>query len=177
MGDHNPGTCRAQFAVVTIKALKALVGRLIVGWENGPGRGLKICFVSPLIHLLKANSVDPDQTPCTAASDTVCQTQQKILDNPLTQQADLTAIRTMRLFSVNNCYLAFIQIISDGHVDIKKRNAAVLNNFVSTDKQSTKKKKKGTQQILLKSQINRTQRTVILRTCNNTNDKKEHASI
>ena len=140
---------------------------------------LRLVSFTPLIHLLKANSVDPDQTPCTAASDTVCQTQQKILDNPLTQQADLTAIRTTRLFSVNNCYLAFIQIISDGHVDIKKRNAAVLNNFVSTDKQSTKKKKKkkGTQQILLKSQINRTQRTVILRTCNNTNDKKEHASI
>ena len=138
---------------------------------------LRLVSFTPLIHLLKANSVDPDQTPCTAASDTVCQTQQKILDNPLTQQADLTAIRTTRLFSVNNCYLAFIQIISDGHVDIKKRNAAVLNNFVSTDKQSTKKKKKSTQQILLKSQINRTQRTVILRTCNNTNDKKEHASI
>ena len=103
---------------------------------------LGLVSFTPLIHLLKANSVDPDQTPCTAASDTVCQTQQKILDNPLTQQADLTAIRTTRLFSVNNCYLAFIQIISDGHVDIKKRNAAVLNNFVSTDKQSTKKKKK-----------------------------------
>ena len=103
---------------------------------------LRLVSFTPLIHLLKANSVDPDQTPCTAASDTVCQTQQKILDNPLTQQADLTAIRTTRLFSVNNCYLAFIQIISDGHVDIKKRNAAVLNNFVSTDKQSTKKKKK-----------------------------------
>ena len=142
MGDHNPGTCRAQFAVVTIKALKALVGRLIVGWENGPGRGLKTCFVYPFNSSTESQQCRPDQTLCTAASDTVCQTQQKILDNPLTQQADLTAIRTTRLFSVNNCYLAFIQIISDGHVDIKKRNAAVLNNFVSTDKQSTKKKKK-----------------------------------
>ena len=30
---------------------------------------LRLVSLTPLIHLLKANSVDPDQTPCTAASD------------------------------------------------------------------------------------------------------------
>ena len=30
---------------------------------------LRLVSFTPLIHLLKANSVDPDQTPCTAASD------------------------------------------------------------------------------------------------------------
>ena len=54
-----------------IKALIALVGRLslIVGWENGPEHGLKTASFNPKLHVIEANSTDPDQTPRSAASD------------------------------------------------------------------------------------------------------------
>ena len=46
-------------------------GRLLlsVDWENGPERRFRTVSFNPSLPVIQAYSADPDQTPCSAASE------------------------------------------------------------------------------------------------------------